>query len=1358
MGAPAAKITKTIPAVQSKTAGNSFFKKAGHETYFGNSTQSPFFSSSIQAKLSVSQPDDPQEKEADSVADKVMKMPEKIAPFALPDKKEELQQKEEKELQLKETPLINKVQCQEEPGEKLQPKSNGDTKNSREGDDNYQLASIEATNVSNTINNKNNSLYRSDILRQSGRGPPQTSIPFDHTLAFSKGGGSALPGDTQQFMESRFNADFSRVRIHTGTNAETMSRSVNAQAFAHGNDIYFNSGKFSPHSTEGRSLLAHELTHTIQQGGVVQRRVENAQQPLTKKRRSLASKDAQAGKDAHATKPPGGPGTPEAAIKDAKRRQPPAKKPQPASNRARAPARPQKPKPPSSKNKAPQLSPAARTKNKTAPQKTARALKAANAQEAKKASGTPINKPRAQNLKLSAADLRGNRDLPMPRATSPGSQLVLEAVRDKGAAGRQAFTTNVVQKTESLQNTLDGQLQLLTTTGASQEARLRGRFAATRASIIGYATSAKSQLSSHSAAQKGRLSAGQAAAMDGLTSAFVAGQEGVTNSSNTYADRAIETANNAATQFQANIQNAVQESNNIGNQKANAGDSDSEVREAKNEAAHTISSETAEKVTEGREEGVNFLRSTGPDTASEFRSQGAQAATQLMDGKGQADEQVLQVFTNAGTGIGEMTNQSNQALEQMKAQLLGQLSSLENSMLTQLNQQVAQKSSDFNTAGQKALNSIRQQSEQALAAGNQQLASVSQQIAGATVSEKQAQEGVAMAGQAISPAFSALNGKVNTSVQAIADKFIQKGGETASAFETAASSIAAQVSSFGAQSGSSVKQAQAQSTTALTEGATQAITGANGVVSQVATGVGQQVQGIDQSFGQALTGYQGSLQNEVGNGTTKVREPVGTLPGRIDEAQQRAAERASRSWLENQLHDAMEILSDPGFWAGLLVAIVLIAAVIFLEIVTLGTATIVIVAVAAAIGGISAAVGSMVGQAMGHSFSGGWDWDRVDWGQVGKAFLIGAVAGGAIAFAGVALGLSATTGLGALLAFGSVTSGVVGIITNLANGDPWDKGLLFNLTLGGLMSLFGAKVLPKAVGPRRIGPWNFPRRVPTAPVTPGPGPTPDQPGPTGPRPTPVPDQPEPTGPRPTPAPDQPEPPGPRPTPVPDEPEPPGPRPAPAPDEPEPPGPRPRPAPDQPEPPGPRPAPDQPEPPGPRPAPDQPEPPGPRPQPDEPEPPGPRPPGGGRRVPLDKIRYSQKTVKPTFEDGRTIDQVAGEMEANGWDFDRAQPNMVDWGDGEFQTVDHRRLVAARKANLQEVGANIHTPEEALPPSMSDRFQLNKGFTDPETGITYTKGQFAKTWGEAALFRSKNQGGSFPIRGTKTVPRISGSAPE
>lgn len=260
MFSSANKTTKTALAVQQKAPGTSFFKKAGEESFFGTKEGPVFFGKPVQAKLTVSTPDDPQEKEADAVAEKVMRMEDPVISSK--------ENKQEEKLQTKEAvktnhplPFARTIQCKEE--NKLQAKADL-VSGKDEGRVNRPLVNTSSNNL--IIHRKNISLYQSDIMRQSGRGPPETSIQFEQTLSSSKGGGNALQGDTKDYMESRFSADFSGVRIHTDSKAEHLSRSVNAHAFAHGNDIYFNSGKFAPHTTEGKTLLAHELTHTIQQG------------------------------------------------------------------------------------------------------------------------------------------------------------------------------------------------------------------------------------------------------------------------------------------------------------------------------------------------------------------------------------------------------------------------------------------------------------------------------------------------------------------------------------------------------------------------------------------------------------------------------------------------------------------------------------------------------------------------------------------------------------------------------------------------------------------------------------------------------------------------------------------------------------------------------------------------------------------------------------------------------------------------------------------------------------------------------------------------------------------------------------
>ncbi len=77
--------------------------------------------------------------------------------------------------------------------------------------------------------------------------------------------GKPLEKNTRSFMESHMGYDFSNVKIHTGSLVAKSARSINALAYTSGNSIVFNEGQYAPENTSGRKLLAHELTHVIQQ-------------------------------------------------------------------------------------------------------------------------------------------------------------------------------------------------------------------------------------------------------------------------------------------------------------------------------------------------------------------------------------------------------------------------------------------------------------------------------------------------------------------------------------------------------------------------------------------------------------------------------------------------------------------------------------------------------------------------------------------------------------------------------------------------------------------------------------------------------------------------------------------------------------------------------------------------------------------------------------------------------------------------------------------------------------------------------------------------------------------------------------
>jgi hypothetical protein len=102
---------------------------------------------------------------------------------------------------------------------------------------------------------------------------------FENRLAKSSGSGQPMDNSTRNDMESGFGANFGNVRIHNSPDAAEMSTSIGARAFTHGQDIYFNKNEYQPGNREGKRLLAHELTHTIQQGSTKTAAIQKADPP-----------------------------------------------------------------------------------------------------------------------------------------------------------------------------------------------------------------------------------------------------------------------------------------------------------------------------------------------------------------------------------------------------------------------------------------------------------------------------------------------------------------------------------------------------------------------------------------------------------------------------------------------------------------------------------------------------------------------------------------------------------------------------------------------------------------------------------------------------------------------------------------------------------------------------------------------------------------------------------------------------------------------------------------------------------------------------------------------------------------------
>ncbi|KQC04772.1 MAG: hypothetical protein APR53_02885 [Methanoculleus sp. SDB] len=107
--------------------------------------------------------------------------------------------------------------------------------------------------------------YNRNIIQlktNSAQGWPNS---IQQNFIFGNGQGQLMDFKTRAFMESRFGYNFSKIRLHTDSRAAESARAIKAQAFTIGNDIGFNSGSYRPETMSGKRLIAHELTHIIQQ-------------------------------------------------------------------------------------------------------------------------------------------------------------------------------------------------------------------------------------------------------------------------------------------------------------------------------------------------------------------------------------------------------------------------------------------------------------------------------------------------------------------------------------------------------------------------------------------------------------------------------------------------------------------------------------------------------------------------------------------------------------------------------------------------------------------------------------------------------------------------------------------------------------------------------------------------------------------------------------------------------------------------------------------------------------------------------------------------------------------------------------
>jgi hypothetical protein len=204
----------------------------------------------VQTKLKIGQPDDKYEREADRIADMVMSMPEpRVQRQVGPEAEEEDETVQTKPLTAQITPLLQRqVEPEEEEEEQLaQAKSEGGAWLQRQEQEPEEEE-------------------EETIQAKSARGQvPQADPGLQAQIRSLRGGGRPLPPSVRSFFEPWFGRDFSQVRVHTDAKAAESARAVNSRAYTVDQDIVFGAGQYALGTSQGQQLLAHELTHTVQQ-------------------------------------------------------------------------------------------------------------------------------------------------------------------------------------------------------------------------------------------------------------------------------------------------------------------------------------------------------------------------------------------------------------------------------------------------------------------------------------------------------------------------------------------------------------------------------------------------------------------------------------------------------------------------------------------------------------------------------------------------------------------------------------------------------------------------------------------------------------------------------------------------------------------------------------------------------------------------------------------------------------------------------------------------------------------------------------------------------------------------------------
>ncbi|CAL9416309.1 hypothetical protein SUDANB95_01753 [Actinosynnema sp. ALI-1.44] len=663
----------------------------------------------------------------------------------------------------------------------------------------------------------------------------------------------------------------------------------------------------------------------------------------------------------------------------------------------------------------------------------------------------------------------------MPDDTEP---VDAEPVGTALTTGREDLAAATTEGETAVQQALADHATTVDSATGERTAQVTAALAQARTRVLGTVAAAQAQLRARAARQRAAVEQARVAQGEQATRVVTEASQAARTQSRARGDEAVQVAEQAGANTSRQVDATAARAGAVGRERgASATDENPDAVRGMRRAAGEVSAQTAEEVRRAVGATAQDLRRVGPEVRGDVLAEGDRLVAHL-DGS----------LGPLRTGLDTDASQATATLDTVVAQGMSQLTGIGSAVSRAIAALNATSTRGLRAGAQAAKQTQARAATEAVSAVRAQAVAADEggrQAAEAAVAHLLSRRGRRRIGRALA-AEAATQLRHNFGLTAAQAR--DTGHQVAGSFRAAAASVSAVFAETAGETARHAGSVAADASGQLTAAQSALVARLEDLVSDVVARGEQRIAGVDGGMRATLADADSGLATSLGRlraeldarGTqavTQAAQPVESLGGRVDEAMTRARVRANEGWLAAQLHDIGEALSNPGFWAGLVVGLLVTIAVVAI----CGTGIGAIILAGALAGAASVAATTLTEHATGRRQG------PVDWGRLGQEMLVGAVfgaVGGAVG-AGTAAGVlgrqvlsGAVQATARQVVVNRVAQVVVGtglgVAQNVLSGpgvsvwDPatwnwagWDRGLLLNAGINVAMT---SRTAERAIG------------------------------------------------------------------------------------------------------------------------------------------------------------------------------------------------------------------------------------------------------------------------------------------------------